>query len=117
MFRVTEYIKDANFQTPGDEGFLRTHAIRYLANGGYAKAMVSVGQILAHRDGVTKLNSIVVNYLVDGERPEGDPMTVLADKWTDLMILKETVQFMSEAKDAYEAGRIPNYTTLVFSFC
>lgn len=116
MFRVTEFIKDANFHTPGDNGFLRTHAIRYLANGGYAKAMVSVGQILSHRDGVTKLDSIVVNYLVDGERPEGEPWTVLANKWTDLMVLDETLQFMRQANAARENSELPNYTTLVFQF-
>lgn len=116
MFRVTEYIKDAQFHTPGDNGFLRTHAIRYLANGGYAAAMVSVGQILSHRDGVTKLDSIVVNYLVDGERPGGAPWTVSAGKWTDLMVMDEALQFMREANAAREKGNLPNYTTLVFQF-
>lgn len=117
MFRVTEYIKDANFHTPGDNGFLRTHAIRYLSNGGYAKATVSVGQILAHRDDrQLRLDSIVVNYLVDGERPEGEPWTVLANKWTDLMVLDETLQFMRQANAAREKNELPNYTTLVFQF-
>lgn len=117
MFRVTEYIKDANFHTPGDNGFLRTHAIRYLANGGYAQTAVSVGQILAHRDDRhLRLDSIVVNYMVDGERPEGEPWTVQAGKFTDLMVLDETLQFMRQANAARENGELPNYITLVFQF-
>lgn len=116
MFRVTEYIKDAQFHTPGDNGFLRTHAIRYLVNGGYAAATVSVGQILSHRDGVTKLDSIVVNYLVDGERVDGEVWTVVAHKWTDLMVLDETLQFLREANAAREANKSPRATTLVFQF-
>lgn len=116
MFRVTEYIKDGNFHTPGDNGFLRTHAIRYLANGGYAKAMVSVGQILGHRDGVTKLDSIVVNYLVDGERVDGEVWTQMVSKWTDLMVFDEVLQFMRLANAAIEAGESPKHTTLVLQF-
>lgn len=117
MFRVTEYIKDADFHTPGSNGYLRTHAIQYLANGGYAKVMVGVGQILSHRDDRhLRLDSIVVNYLVDGERPNGEPWTVLASKWTDLMVLDDTLKFMRQANDAREKGELPNYTTLVFQF-
>lgn len=116
MFRVTEYIKDTQFHTPGDNGFLRTHAIRYLANGGFAGVMTSVGQILPHRDSLAKLDSIVVNYLVDGERVEGEPWTVIAGKWTDLMVFDDVLQFMCLVNAAREAGEQPDYTTLVLQF-
>lgn len=114
MFKVTDYVKDSDYDTPGSEGYLRKHAIKYVSCGGVADVMTAVGQILNSRDSKTVASKTFVIQVVGAEML--NTRTVYAADMADIAIAEIVIAFLKSNTEDH-AGLNPYASRqIVFEF-